>query len=129
MRIRWLELPLANPHADTRFALVADRIGGYGEDSIDALRVFADQVGACGVLIGDEIELTPEPAYYVGARRRGGGLMARLRAMAQPPQRHPEPARPAITEERFPVPAPGPAGPDDDTIPGFRAPGSDPNNY
>lgn len=53
MRLRILELPLKNTGADFTFALVVDEIGEQGEDFIDAVRVFGEQIGAAGVLVTD----------------------------------------------------------------------------
>jgi hypothetical protein len=53
VRLRILELPLKNPGADFTFALVVDDIADLGEDFIDALRAFGDQIGAAGVLVTD----------------------------------------------------------------------------
>lgn len=85
MRLRTMQLPLANGDADTRFVLIIDRLDmteADREDFAHQIAIFRDQVGAAAVLVSEhDIELDSDPVLISDLPVEASPVIARMREL------------------------------------------------
>lgn len=98
MRLRTMELPLANADADTRFVLIIDRLDmpeADREDFAHQIAMFRDQVGATAVLVSEhDIELDRGPLLMADLPAEVPPVMTRMRELRERLTRPRPPAGP-----------------------------------